>query len=135
MNQRKDFSEELDRIIVQGDAEALVNAAVRIGQDLARRGLKTHQVRNFFGAVRSIEMNWLRGQDEAKARRAQRDLRLLQPKLAYQSRRMTQVKPFAEIVSPAIDKVLSQRDEEKRKESFTHFVEFLEAVVAYHGGD
>jgi CRISPR type III-A-associated protein Csm2 len=76
-------------------------------------------------------MKWLRGPGDAgKTRVAQRELRLLQPRLAYQARRIPAVEPLRGVLSPAIDRVLSQ-PEDKRRESFAHFVEFFEAIVAY----
>ena len=122
---------ELRQIIVEGDARALVECADRLGRELNNRGLKASQIRRIFGAVREIEMDWPRSSaapaDGRRARDAQRQFLLLEPKIAYQeARNRREVSPLGDVLKPAIRLVEGDR------QRFQHFVEFFEATVAYH---
>ncbi len=118
---------ELRRIIVEGDAELLVKEADALGKRLARP-LSTSQIRNIFGTVRRIEMNWPENAGDEQARKAHRELVLLRPKMAYQAKRERGkgVKELTDILSDAIELVGADRTR------FQHFVDFFEAVLAYH---
>ncbi|MFV9505483.1 MAG: type III-A CRISPR-associated protein Csm2 [Oscillochloridaceae bacterium umkhey_bin13] len=134
----------LEQIIAKGNVQELVTWAEQLGRGLAlAERLTSSQVRGFFGAVRQI-------QAEADANAAQeqhkreldagkhlsegvhRKLILLKPRLAYQAERDREnrkgegVKRLAQVLTPAIDLVGHDR---KR---FTRFVEFFEAILAYH---
>lgn len=126
--------EVLKTIISDGDIEKLVHWAEKIGKELAG-DLTTSQIRNFFGIVRRIESTV----EEARRKtpgtetfrlpdEAYRQLMLLKPKLAYQSRRSDGwgVRKLSEILTPAIDHV--GRD----AGHFKNFVDFFEAILAYH---
>ena len=62
---------------------------------------------------------------------------MLKPKLAYAVGRVKQqhknddirIKDFADVFSKAIDFVIESKDKER---SFKNFVNFFEAIVAYH---
>jgi len=116
---------DLKKIIVCGDAEETVRAAQELGDNLARR-LKTSQIRGIFGTVRRIEMSWPQNADAEQAKRAWRDVVLLKPKMAYQTKRNRDVKPLADVLTDSID--LVQAD----WQHFQHFVDFFEAILAYH---
>ena len=122
----------LRSIIVEGDGKTTVEEADNLGQALAKQRLTTNQIRNIFGTVRRIEMNWPdQPKDEAgvqRAVKAQRDLLLLKPKMAYQARRERGrgVQMLTDVLSDAIDLVGSDRTK------FQYFVDFFEAVLAYH---
>ena len=118
---------DLERIILKGDAQRLVELAENIGASLARQ-LTTSQIRNVFGTVRQIEMNWGPRTTEQQRRNAARQLLLLKPKLAYQARRERGkgVQQLADVLIPAIDLVGEDRDR------FQNFVDFFEAILAYH---
>ncbi len=122
----------LNAIIVQGDAATLVTEAEELGKQLFQQRLSTNQIRNIFGTVRRIEMNWPeRPQDEAERQRitkAQRELLLLKPKMAYQAKRERGrgVKDLTDVLTQAIDLVEGDRSR------FQHFVDFFEATLAYH---
>ena len=124
--------QELNAIVAQGDAKLLVTQADALGQQLARGRLSTSQIRNIFGTVRRIEMNWPeQPQTEAereRARKAQRELLLLKPKMAYQAKRERGrgVQELTEVLSAAIDEVDGDRAR------FQNFVDFFEAILAYH---
>lgn len=114
--------EKLSRIITDPDeAQLLVEEAERIGRALARP-LSTSQIRAIFGEVRTIEGQW-----QISAPEAQRQLILLKPKLAYRAQKEgSAVQNLRDVLSPAID--LVQKDEG----NFRRFVEFFEAILAYH---
>ena len=119
--------EECRRIVVEGDAQLLTEKAETIGTSLARQ-LTTSQIRNVFGTVRQIEMNWGPRATEQQRRNAARQLILLKPKLAYQARRERGrgVQELADVLIPAIDQVGNDR------ERFQNFMDFFEAILAYH---
>jgi len=113
-------------------AKELVRSAEAWGRYLAQDlKLSTSQIRTVFGEVRRIEMSWAPG--ETNATTATSDLLLLKPKLAYQAardaeknRRTTPVQALANILTPGIDRIGTDRDR------FQRFVDFFEAVLAYH---
>ena len=119
--------EEYRKILVEGDAKLLTERAETIGTGLARQ-LTTSQIRNVFGTVRQIEMNWGPRATEQQRRHAARQLILLKPKLAYQARRERGkgVQELADVLIPAIDLVGENR------ERFQNFMDFFEAILAYH---
>ncbi|MBX5492557.1 MAG: type III-A CRISPR-associated protein Csm2 [Chloroflexi bacterium] len=120
---------EVRAIIVEGDAETLVQVAERVGRALVKERLTTSQIRAFFGAVREIEMSWPpTGADPDTTRARQRELLLLRPKLAYQAARASgqAVERLRAVLDPAIAEVRGDR------QRFQHFVDFFEAILAYH---
>lgn len=121
---------DLKRIILSDDMEStelLVLRAQEFGRYLKDTGLKSSQIRNIFAQVRQIEMNWTTEEDnQAYATQSMRDLILLKPKMAYQGERINEVKPLAELLSACIDLIGGDRA------NFQRFVEFFEAILAYH---
>lgn len=117
---------ERQNIIVRGDTALLVKKAEEIGYALKKSDLKSAQIRNIFGTVRQIQASWPLVSDPEAERAAYRQLQLLKPKLAYQAARNQPVKGLADILTPAIDDVGADR------ERFQHFVDFFEAILAYH---
>lgn len=117
----------LRSIIQEGDANLLVNVAEDIGKGLARQ-LTTSQIRNVFGTVRQIEMSWSSQADPEEQQEASRQLLLLKPKLAYQAKRERGkgMEQLTQVLVPAIDLV------GKDRKNFLRFVEFFEAILAYH---
>jgi len=106
--------------------------AEKLGASLKDQRLTTNQIRNIFGTVRRIEMNWPeKPKDEVDRQRAitaQRELLLLKPKMAYQAKRERGkgVQMLTDVLSDAIDLV------GKDRKRFQHFVDFFEAILAYH---
>jgi CRISPR-associated protein Csm2 len=130
--------EDYVAIIERGDAQRLVGQAEAIGKYLAKVKFPTSQIRGIFGTVRRIEMNWDEGMPPDKQLWAQRELLLLKPKLAYQAARHKKqtggqgMDLLKDVLSDAIERVGEDR------ERFRHFVDFFEAILAYHrayGGD
>lgn len=109
-------------------ADLIVKHADTLGNELSR-SLNTSQIRALFGEVRQIQ-----GQMNIDHKRAWRRLHLLKPKIAYRVRRAPGqgVKMLADVLVPALDKVLEAKDETTQEMYFKNFVEFFEAILAYH---
>ena len=126
-------SSDLHTIITDPNgAEKLVAVADQLGQELARQDLSTSQIRALFGEVRQIEGEWGMG---AEAREwALRRLILLKPKMAYRARRERgrAVQELVGVLQPALEEVVREKDEGKQDADFKRFVEFFEAILAYH---
>ena len=94
--------------------------------------LTTSQLRKFFGAVKSLQMDiTVHGYKES-------EVVMLKPKLAYAVGRVKQknkyykerrIEDFAEVLSSAIDMVNSSKTKDV---AFRNFISFFEAIVAYH---
>jgi len=120
-------------VIMTGDdvasAKEIVIAAKAWGEYLKNERLTTAQIRSIFGEVRRIEMSWPVNTGSVSAERA---LILLKPKLAYQAQRDAEknrsapVRQLESILQPAIDMVQGDRAR------FQRFVDFFEAILAYH---
>lgn len=119
------------RIIVEGDIDLLVNTAKEIGEANARQ-LTTSQIRNIFGEVRRIEMKWNESSSES-ANAAYRQTVLLQPKLAYQAKRERGrgMEELSTVLTACVDEI-RKAPESSRKVYFSRFVDFFEAILAYH---
>lgn len=114
-------------------AEVLVSAADQLGKDLKGQGLTTSQIRALFGEVRQIQGQWT--MDSTTQRQlARRRMILLKPKMAYRARkeRGRAVQELVNVLDPALDVVISEKDLTKQQEDFNRFVEFFEAILAYH---
>ncbi len=113
-------------------AETLVKCADQLGKSLKDSGLTTSQIRALFGEVRQIEAQWQMG-DKSRQQAARR-LILLKPKMAYRARkeRGRAVQELVGVLDPALDEVIHEHDLHKQDANFRRFVEFLEAILAYH---
>jgi len=111
-------------------AETLVKVASSLAKDLKTNGLTTAQIRALFGEVRQIEAEW---NIENKKEEARRRLILLKPKMAYRARkeRGQAVKMLVEVLEKALD-LVTKADPQSRDGNFRRFVEFFEAILAYH---
>lgn len=127
-------------LIEQDDPKALIQAAEEIGKRLARElSLTTNQIRNIFGTVRQIKMDWTSARSDDDKKRSYRQAVLLRPKLAYQAKRLSErggrsreaLLEFEKVFGPALDAVI-EAPEDKRKERFERATDYLEAIVAYH---
>ena len=105
------------RVITEG-GEILVKEAEQRGQQLARN-LTTSQIRNIYSAVKKMQMKG--GELDTHK------LLMLKPKLAYAAKRHGGgVDTLKEVLTQAID--LVGNDSKK----FNRFVDFFEAILAYH---
>jgi CRISPR-associated protein Csm2 len=114
--------DQIRTIITQDQPKLLVDQAEEIGQALST-SLTKSQIRNIFGTVRQIQMNWT---GEVQKSASYRQLLMLKPKLKYQAARTKEVKPLADVLDKAIDHV------EDNQVRFGRFVDFFEAILAYH---
>lgn len=121
---------DLKRIIQSDDyaaTQGLVLSAQQWGSYLQQNGLESSQIRTIFSTVRQIEMMWRGAKPgSSEERGAVTQLILLKPKLEYQAGRNQAVRPLADLLSRAIDQV------GERGDYFQRFVDFFEAIVAYH---
>lgn len=108
----------------------LVELAQQLAQTLVRNGLTRAQIRNIFTEVRQIEAMWQMGGTHKVD--ALRRLNMLKPKLAYQTARSSSVKELATNLAAAIDEVEKAPDEKSKDKTFERFMDFFEAVLAYH---
>ncbi len=130
---------EVQRIITQdAEGELLVQRTDQFGKELKELGLSTSQIRSLFGEVRQIQGEWAvaRQKGEGAAAERQKVLRrliLLKPKMEYRARRERgqAVRALVDVLKPALDAV-TQAPAEKQDEYFKRFVEFFEAILAYH---
>ncbi|MFN3335501.1 MAG: type III-A CRISPR-associated protein Csm2 [Caldilinea sp.] len=125
------------RIIITGNdtdaARLLVERAGSLGGALKNSGLTTSQIRSLFGEVRQIEAQWSMENAQQKQKALRRFI-LLKPKMAYQAKRSqgSAVRELVDVLDPAVDLVVNEKDEKKREDNFRNFVNFLEAILAYH---
>lgn len=110
--------------ILNGDVTLLVDKAQKIGRALAER-LKTSQLRNIYGVVRQTQMRW-----DHNPQQAYNDLILLQPKLAYFTKRNSDMQPLKDALDEAI--TIIRKDKKPVEMHFKNFIDFCEAIVAYH---
>lgn len=124
---------ELKTIITDPNgAEQLVKSADGLGKHLKEIGLTTSQIRALFGEVRQIQAQW--GMGEQNRQKALRRLILLKPKMAYRARkeRGRAVDELVKVLDPALELVIGEKNSEKQSDNFHRFVEFFEAILAYH---
>lgn len=130
--------ETLKRIITEDTTEsiqALTATAERIGRRLAR-DVTTSQIRNIFGTVRAIEQDVKTIDDDSPLPLpVQRELQMLRPKLAYQYGRVQgRDDDSGKAAMGALTKILSDSIDLVGADTrrFRNFVDFFEAILAYH---
>ncbi len=128
--------EAIKKIISTDDSKLLVEQAESIGKQAASNRLTTNQIRNVYGPVRQI--NWpepterITEEDRRLASKAYREVVLLKPKLAYLAAREQRLADLELVFGAAIDAIGATNDEKERHARFRRFVEFFEAILAYH---
>lgn len=112
-------------------AQTLVKEADNLGKSLKNSGLTTAQIRALFGEVRQIQAQW--GMGAQNRDKAYRRLILLKPKMAYRARRERgkAVEELVHVLDAAVDEVIAAK-QDVRDGHFQRFVEFFEAILAYH---
>ncbi len=126
---------DLKAVITKSDPRStklLVDHAEDLGSRLKNANLTTSQIRALFGEVRQIQAQLSIGEQERA--RAFRKLILLKPKMAYRARRERGrgVEELTSVLDPAIDLVVDGSDQEIQEQNFQRFVDFFEAILAYH---
>lgn len=108
----------IDKKVITEGGEILVKEAEQLGKQLARN-LTTSQIRNIYGAVKKMQMKG--GELDTHK------LLMLKPKLAYAAKRHGGgVETLKDVLIQAIDFV------ENDSKKFNRFVDFFEAILAYH---
>ena len=110
----------------------LVGWANDIGKSLKNQGLATNQIRSLYGEVLQIQAMWSMGSNQREL--ALRRLVLLKPKMAYRARRERgkAVQDLVSVLEPALDLVITEKDLGQQDLYFQNFVDFFEAILAYH---
>lgn len=89
------------------------------------KNLKSTQLRKFFGAIKSMEKK-LGYWDHIES-----EFYLLKPQIAYAKGRNLIPEGFYNVIIACMEKIDKGTEEEKR-ENFKTFINFMEAIVAYH---
>ncbi len=103
-------------------AKDLVRDAKRLAGYIGN--LKTAQIRKIYGTVKGLEMDF-RGAGAINLDR----LILLRPKLAYAANKNRDVWPLQQVLDACIEKI---REGDEGRKDFERFVNFFEAILAYH---
>ncbi len=109
--------------IENGLTPAAIDYAERLGGHLQSARFTTSQIRNIFGEVRRIQMNYDQG-----------PVLMLKPRLAYAAKRADSAgaKDFAKVLTGGLDAVVKGTDEAEKEKRFGRLADFFEAVLAYH---
>ncbi len=125
---------DVSSIIAQDNPEKLVEMAQQVVGDGAQ--VSTSQIRNVFGPVRRIALEWpetVQSDDERKrAERAYRQVVLLRPKLRYLAARDQKLTDLADLLDKCIAEIQKGGNLAERRLRFGRFVDFFEAILAYH---
>ncbi len=93
--------------------------------------IKSTQLRKFFDEIKDIERKLK--EKENIWENVSDDFHLLRPKLAYANARKLIPNDFFDLLSECMNKVDTETsNNEQKKENYKRFVNFLEAIVAYH---
>jgi CRISPR-associated protein Csm2 len=135
--------DDLKAIITDaGAAQTLDRVSDGLGQALAQP-LATSQIRSLYGEVIRIKANWLENRDSSeqgrkRKERARRAFILLKPKMAYRAKKESGksrgVEDLVSVLLPAMEYVSEtpKQSGETIDDNFRRFVEFFEAILAYH---
>jgi CRISPR-associated protein Csm2 len=117
----------LQAIITGADPVESARLTVEWGEKVgeASKTVTSSQIRAIFTTVRAIEAEWTTNADEAQMQKSLRDFILLKSKLGYQAVRDETLKDLVKLLQRGIDLV-------KNREHFQRFVDFFEAILAYH---
>ena len=92
-----------------------------------KRDLKTTQLRKFFSEIKANE----RELKEKGWKGIKAEFYLMRPNLAYAKARNLVPDKFFKLMDVCMKQV-DKGDDEQKKENYKRFVQFLEAIVAYH---
>jgi CRISPR-associated protein Csm2 len=107
-------------IVVDGNVDKTVEAAKAIGE--AIRSVKSSQIRGIFATARQIQLKW-----DTDSKKAYRDAVLLRPRIAYSASR-NDLQGLDGVLGEALKLVSG----DNAKQRYLNFVDFFEAIVAYH---
>lgn len=136
----QDFNEDFkNEWIKSGINKDCIDFAQKLGEYLCDlndknkagfHAMSTSQIRNFFSEVKRIQRAGIETNKAA--------FHLIKPKLAYsearaiQKNRSNRIVAFRKYVELAHDAVEIDKEEDIMKTQFQRFVDFLEAILAYH---
>ena len=113
-----------EAIIDDGNPDEIVRAAQAISTRI--KEVKSSQIRGIFATVRQIQLGW----NERTAVQSYRSAVLLKPRIAYTAAR-NEYFGLDDVLIKALDRV-SVTDAGERQKRYNNFVDFFEAIVAYH---
>ena len=140
LNTEKDIKAKIFEDYAEGDklthildGEKLVACSYALGRILASYnvGLKTAQLRRFYGSLLNIKASANRvraesGADNAFKSKIIPQILMLKPLLANaKAKQRRAITPFFEVINPLFDVV-------KDGDDYDRFCDFVEAIVAYH---
>ena len=105
-------------VAIDGDAYEIAGYAVD-------NGMKNTQLRSFFEAIKKLERN-------KKWKDIKPELILLKPRIAVRVGRGKVEEGFFKVIVAAMDKIEVKDNEKETMKNFNVFVEFFEAIIAYH---
>ncbi len=118
---------DLEKIICDvRSGDLLVQIAEQLGKELSR-SLKAAQIRAIYDEAHLIGSLFHSDPETAIHR-----IHLLKPKMAYRAARNREVKPLSDVLSQAVDVVVQGSNPQEIRGRFARFLEFFEAIVAYH---
>lgn len=109
------------------DVEQLVTidgVAYEVAGYAVDNGMKNTQLRSFFEAIKKLQRN-------KKWEDIKPELILLKPRMAVRVGRGKVEEGFFKVISAAMDKIEVESEQDTMK-NFNVFVEFFEAIIAYH---
>jgi len=123
----------LKKIIVGQDGIESARLTVEYGDKIgkASKNVSSSQIRTVFTTIRAIEAEWSLNADPKDAENAFRQFILLKSKLRYQAIRDNKLNALVDLLNRGIDLVNGRTLDESR-EQFQRFVDFFEAILAYH---
>lgn len=101
--------------------------AEKVAKSQSFKNLKTTQLRNLFDGIKENE----RKLTEKGWNAIEADFYMLRPSLAYAKARELIPEDFLNLMNACMKQV-DKGDENGKKENYKRFVQFLEAIVAYH---
>jgi CRISPR-associated protein Csm2 len=122
----KDKSQWKQRFQREWITKELDDDAIKFTDDFGKflsRPLSTSQIRNIYGELKRIQM---KGFAKEKTK-----FLLLKPKLAYATARSWSLEPLTDVLNAAFDSI-DKKDMEKGEKQFANFMDFIEAILAYH---
>ena len=121
---------DLEKIICDvRSGDLLVQIAEQLGKELYRSLKEAAPIRAIYDEAHLIG-SLFHSDPETAIRR----IHLLKPKMAYRAARNRKVKPLSEVLSQAVDVVVQGSNPQEIRGRFAQFLEFFEAIVAYHAG-
>lgn len=123
-----EFKEEW---ITQGLRADAVASAKELGETLAQKGVSTTQIRNVFGEIKKIQALGITKE------KGQSRLYMIGPKLAYAIGRLDgkndgKKRDALTTLLENVERAVTWIDKGDGETRFNHFVDYMEAVVAYH---